>query len=712
MEIYVNGSRLELGKRIGKGGEGEVFLAANQNQTAVKIYAPKLSSSREDKVVAMVEKDLWKESNLIAFPKGIVRSKKNEFLGFTMNVVEDHRPIHELYGVKSRKNHYPKADFRFLIRASANIARALGQVHQSTCIVGDLNHSGILVSDTATVSLIDADSFQFESNNRLFTCLVGVPDFTPPELHGSSLTGVIRSKQHDYFGLGVAIFQLLFMGRHPYAGQYAGADLQLEQMIAQNLFAYSIKRTTGVTPPKAVLTLQDFPHDIIDLFERCFSLNPNNRPNATEWINALAKLESNLSRCNVYKTHYFPSVQKSCPWCKIENQTGAILFIEKFDINTTVVSQGNINIDRLLREIEQIIVPSITSTQPPIGQINKPDPSQAAQDAKKSTSNWNWYLCISIIVVLWIAFPKLTMFWIIALIWAWVYLSSTHNIDIKEWQDKYAKADENYEKAINNWKARIGIQKPYELKKTLEEAIKEYKELPGAKSLALQKLQSNRRDMHLQNFLDRYLIRTARISGIGPAKTVTLASYGIETAADVSYYAIKNIPGFGDATAENLMRWRKTYEHRFVYNPTATPEDLQAKTKIEAEFASKTKILINKLLGSKQELEQLLRTIQTRLTTSVPELVTFYTDRVQAEIDLEFLGISKPIIATTTPYYNNPTVYNKPTVANPIISPRTTTPTCPQCGASMVRRVAGRGRNRGNSFWGCSRFPRCRASRP
>jgi restriction system protein len=35
-------------------------------------------------------------------------------------------------------------------------------------------------------------------------------------------------------------------------------------------------------------------------------------------------------------------------------------------------------------------------------------------------------------------------------------------------------------------------------------------------------------------------------------------------------------------------------------------------------------------------------------------------------------------------------------------------PSCPQCGASMVRRTARKGANAGNDFWGCSTYPRCR----
>ncbi len=34
---------------------------------------------------------------------------------------------------------------------------------------------------------------------------------------------------------------------------------------------------------------------------------------------------------------------------------------------------------------------------------------------------------------------------------------------------------------------------------------------------------------------------------------------------------------------------------------------------------------------------------------------------------------------------------------------------CPKCGSAMVRRVAKRGENAGNEFWGCSAFPKCRS---
>lgn len=37
---------------------------------------------------------------------------------------------------------------------------------------------------------------------------------------------------------------------------------------------------------------------------------------------------------------------------------------------------------------------------------------------------------------------------------------------------------------------------------------------------------------------------------------------------------------------------------------------------------------------------------------------------------------------------------------------------CPQCGSAMARRTARRGSRAGEEFWGCSRFPHCRGTRP
>src|SRR3712207_1872279 len=48
--------------------------------------------------------------------------------------------IHNLYSPKSRRQQFLRADWRFLIRTSANIARAFAVVHETGCVIGDVNH--------------------------------------------------------------------------------------------------------------------------------------------------------------------------------------------------------------------------------------------------------------------------------------------------------------------------------------------------------------------------------------------------------------------------------------------------------------------------------------------------------------------------------------------------------------------------------------------
>jgi restriction system protein len=37
-------------------------------------------------------------------------------------------------------------------------------------------------------------------------------------------------------------------------------------------------------------------------------------------------------------------------------------------------------------------------------------------------------------------------------------------------------------------------------------------------------------------------------------------------------------------------------------------------------------------------------------------------------------------------------------------------PVCPVCSAAIVKRLAKRGANAGNAFWGCSKYPGCKGT--
>jgi DNA-binding helix-hairpin-helix protein with protein kinase domain len=241
-----NGVELRLATLLGEGGEGKTFSIASDSALAVKIYHHGLAPERKDKITTMVSARLSESAKYISYPIDTIFDEKGQFSGFTMARMIGRKPAHQLYSPAGRKNVFPRATYPMLVHAAKNLSAAINIVHKTGCVVGDINHSGVLVSDDARIFLIDSDSFQFTYNDRVFPCKVGVPEFTPPELQGKDLSRVIRTTNHDDFGLAVLIFYILMMGRHPFAGRFLGqGDMPMERAIAEYRFAYSARRANG-----------------------------------------------------------------------------------------------------------------------------------------------------------------------------------------------------------------------------------------------------------------------------------------------------------------------------------------------------------------------------------------------------------------------------------------------------------------------------------
>ena len=61
---------------------------------------------------------------------------------------------------------------------------------------------------------------------------------------------------------------------------------------------------------------------------------------------------------------------------------------------------------------------------------------------------------------------------------------------------------------------------------------------------------------------------------------------------------------------------------------------------------------------------------------------------------------------------SNSSVSLDPGSSSEMTALKTEAPSCPECSSPMVLRTARQGSNAGNSFWGCSTFPKCRGIRP
>lgn len=724
-EVIVDKQLYRLGQRVGKGGEGVVFAIGGDSKYAVKLYTTSDIASKEAKITAMVRAQLAGQAPLVAFPISIARSKSGSFVGFVMKLINDHKPIHDLYSPGSRKHHFPQADYRFLVRAAANFARAVASVHQSQCVIGDINHSGVLVSPKATVSLIDADSFQFCASDQRFLCKVGVPEYTPPELQGKSLAGIVRTPNHDAFGMAVVIFQLLFMGRHPFVGTVRRGDIPpLHENIANFRYVYAENRDVGMDQPPGTPALSDFSPGVAALFDAAFSREfADRRPAAEKWVKQLEALESSLVQCQDSPLHFIPRDASECAWCEMERQLGTFLFLpyvpraalinEGFDPGA-----GGFNLDLIWAKVESV-VRSISG--PPTPQIEpvQATPSLQAKNARNESSAKQpigYLIAIGCVGALF-ALPALWLVWVPLAFWGYGLAKNSGSIDSTPFSKAYIEAETRWNMALQEWHRRIGYDDFLELKRELTTARDAYRSLAEQERSLRAKYQNERREKQLHAYLDQFDIQNSAIRGIGPAKLATLASYGIDTAADINRSRLLAVPGFGEATSRGLLEWRQKLETRFTYHSQENDTDRQEIARIRSSIEAKAGPLRRKLSVGPHNIELIARRVLQANSSTDPVLIQVQRQRAQAKCDLEFLSIPTPHVPTAAPSAQSAITARQQgpsgTPYQPAPPPTTSTssPRCPRCGSAMVKRLARRGRNAGNHFWGCSRYPGCKGTR-
>ncbi|MFO0852687.1 MAG: hypothetical protein U0871_29615 [Gemmataceae bacterium] len=323
------GKPLPLERLLAEGGEGAVFTLASDPAHLVKVYKRPRSPQEIEKLTAMpgLAKANPRLLELTAWPTTVVsHARTRQAAGFLMPRFGDCQPIQQLYNPVQRLRFFPRAGWRFQLRAAANLAAAFDEVHKAGCLVGDVNQSNALVTPDALVRLIDCDSFQVRANGKQYPCEVGVPHYTPPELQGKPLRGLVRTENHDRFGLAVLIYQLLFVGRHPYAGVYRGAgDPSFDQHIAEYRFAQGpLAHSWEMEPPRHTPHLADVPPELAILFRRAFERGgeTGNRPVPADWLPALKRLEAELAACGADPGHTYWRGAGRCVWCRLAEGGG------------------------------------------------------------------------------------------------------------------------------------------------------------------------------------------------------------------------------------------------------------------------------------------------------------------------------------------------------------------------------------------------------
>lgn len=317
-------TKFKLDQEIARGGEGGIWTVQGKPDLVAKIYHPnQVTPQHEAKVAAMLAAPPTqpKTHTAIAWPTDLLY-RQGQFVGFLMPKVQGYEPLINSYHPTLRQQSFPHFDWHYLHRIALNLVIAAEAIHVRGHVIGDVNESNILVNAKTLVTLVDTDSFQVkEQSGKIYRCLVGKAEYTPPQLQGKTFKSLDRTIEDDHFGLAVLIFQLLMEGLHPFSGVLTSQVVPSKSIgrvdlycLSQGWFPY--QQNASATPPPNALSFNILHPDMQIAFVRSFvdgHRDAKQRPTAREWQHILQKAEQALVTCA--HNHFYSNHLKHCPWC-------------------------------------------------------------------------------------------------------------------------------------------------------------------------------------------------------------------------------------------------------------------------------------------------------------------------------------------------------------------------------------------------------------
>lgn len=657
---------IQLSHKIGTGGEGSVYEISGQSDLVAKIYHEVPEPEKAEKLIALSRLGNERLLKLAAWPVDVLRVEaEGQLAGFVMKKIGQASEVHTLHSPKSRLQKFPEASWAFLIYVAANIARAVATVHEHDFIVGDLNPKNILVTHQATVALLDCDSFQVTADGKTFRCEGGFPEYLPPELQGKNLRDAERKQKHDCFGLAIVIFQLLFMGRHPFSGKFLGAgEITLEEAIRKHRFAFGEDASAReMQPPPGTLALGAIPAPLNNLFRRAFL--SADRPQPQEWIEPLETLAKSLKACELHTGHFYFNELTECPWCEIETRARIRLF--NFSLNGQNGKRSHFRLDQVWGEVEKLqdepVSLALTELKKDLVLPASPSPL-ATEFARIRQRRLTQSVIFTAVAGLAIGF---LVSWPAAIFLAILAGAAAKSLAAAEFsphiqvtnftQRRFAASDnpfageveqklEHTTKTVQQLESRLEkIAEASNFQPKLEELenLKEtYERLPQIRDYKLKQLEDKAREQQLHEFLRQFEITDAEINGIGQLTKDKLRSSGLTTAADLTLENLKAVPSIAEARVQRLFFWRAEKKRQFAFDPMSEALP-QARITVEREMDNLRMQLEHELTAGALFLQRLKKEMTVHKQELSAALPDAYREQALAEKDWEAVHKRNPM---------------------------------------------------------------------
>jgi len=287
---------------LAQGGEAAVHAVPRFPNVVVKLYHPQVLQKRSDTLRAKVEAmssdprlASFKENPALAWPRFSVFDENGQWRGYAMRKATGVR-MSLLAHAMAYREHFPNLDRPAVVAYLLRLLGVLKELHAAGVMLGDYNLANFLCDPgSATVTLIDCDSWQVSAAGKTFRCPVAAPDMLPPELHGKELGKIDRTLESEYFSLAILLFKALMLGRHPYDA--VGGSGPLEN-IRKGYFPYGLGGG-GIPKGHWFNIWSHLPYKLKKQFIRTFkegASDPSERTSVAEWIDVLKLYQRELGK--------------------------------------------------------------------------------------------------------------------------------------------------------------------------------------------------------------------------------------------------------------------------------------------------------------------------------------------------------------------------------------------------------------------------------
>lgn len=639
--LYLEDSTpVTLNNKFASGGEGDIFLVEDQPNMAAKVYRQVAMPVTAAKLRAMPHVVSQELLSVCAWPQHLLFLQDGRGpVGFLMELISDSYSARSFYNPRECTAKFEDSSFRMTIRVCLQIVEAFSKLHAQGHLVGDVNPSNILIKQDGSVRLVDCDSFEVQSDGQMFACMVGVSSHTPPELQFADLYNVSRTTNHDLFGLAVLLFQMIHLGRHPYAGVCTEGPMSLERAIKEYRYTCgpsALKK--GMVAPPGTLAHEFMPAGLARLFEQAFT-EPGvrgGRPKPEHWISVLTAMENSLAQCKWDAGHQYPRHLSVCPWCALEAECG---YLVHHDSGPSITPPPEP--EEVLQSIYSIDVPE--ERVPVEVQV---DDNDLKPDGRASRLGMFSYAAIATSVITGLIGARLAqghmasgavvgvpIAGLVAVMLLKVLATRVH-----DYKSDYDLATRQLQVLMSRWEAETHGTACIHMIAEAESIAQRYKDSPISARDRSPEHSAAVRGAALEVFMSRFRIRDVPLVGAGASRYVEMESFGIWSAADVRTEKLSALPGMSSAFARSFITWRDQMERRFRSEMLESIAPA-AERAIDNELIRRRRMLVRELENMAPRLETCAAAVRTKREHLAADINAVAKQQQQAKLNLTAAGI-------------------------------------------------------------------------